>query len=358
MVQKVQSILFYAGADIESLEKIKPNIRRANRNMTTVISFFASILIFAMYITSFKTASVDQNRSVYLVGAIVSAIICVLSTTVAKKVPGITMLLVYVSYAVYYIYGISIGTITDPTGKTVTFMVMLVFMPTLFVDRPLNSIGITTFYVIVFVTLCTFTKDKSVMSVDIIDAVIFGILGAASGSVFSYIRVRGYITEEILKEISRVDQLTQVRNRNAYELERGQIPSKCKYGIACIYIDVNGLHELNNEEGHESGDMMLKFVAEQIKYRFDEEYVYRIGGDEFVAFIIDPNERTLRQELTVVIDNVHDEGYNIATGYSIAKVHHLSLDGLIRNAEERMKEDKKRYYREVLNRDMRDESHS
>ena len=30
----------------------------------------------------------------------------------------------------------------------------------------------------------------------------------------------------------------------------------------CVYIDANGLHELNNERGHEAGDLMLRFVAE------------------------------------------------------------------------------------------------
>ena len=32
----------------------------------------------------------------------------------------------------------------------------------------------------------------------------------------------------------------------------------------CVYIDANGLHELNNERGHEAGDLMLRFVAESL----------------------------------------------------------------------------------------------
>ncbi|MBR3269902.1 GGDEF domain-containing protein [Candidatus Saccharibacteria bacterium] len=356
MVQKVLNVLFYAGADVETLEKIKPKIREMNRIMTTVLSLFATFLIFAMYITSFKTESVHQNQIVYKVGFGLSVLIFLMSVSLAKKVPSITIVLVYLSYVVYYMYGILIGTITDPTGKTVTFMVMLVFLPTLFVDRPLNSIGITIFYVSVFIGLCLVTKDESVMSVDIIDAIIFGILGAASGVVFSCIRVRSYITEEKLKEIGRIDQLTQVRNRNAYELERNEIPEKCKSGIGCVFMDVNGLHELNNEEGYDSGDLMLKFVAEQLKYRFYDGYVYRIGGDEFVVFIPDPDERILKQELSIVIENIHDEGYEIASGYSLARIYRLSLDTLIRNAEERMKEDKRRFYAGTM-REMRNESH-
>ena len=29
----------------------------------------------------------------------------------------------------------------------------------------------------------------------------------------------------------------------------------------CVYIDANGLHELNNERGHEAGDLMLRFLS-------------------------------------------------------------------------------------------------
>lgn len=52
----------------------------------------------------------------------------------------------------------------------------------------------------------------------------------------------------------------------------------------CVYIDANGLHELNNERGHEAGDLMLRFVAESLMEQFPKGSLYRVGGDEFVVF--------------------------------------------------------------------------
>ena len=51
----------------------------------------------------------------------------------------------------------------------------------------------------------------------------------------------------------------------------------------CVYIDANGLHELNNERGHEAGDLMLRFGAESLMEQFPKGSLYRVGGDEFVV---------------------------------------------------------------------------
>ena len=153
MIQKLSNILLYAGVDQASFEAIKPKTRSANRIMTVVLSSFATLLIFAMTITSLKETSVDQNKIVYELGLVLSILILLASSTVARKHDWLVTPLVHISYFIYYMYGILIGAITDPTGKTVTFMVLLVFLPTLFVDRPLYSIVITTVYVTLFILL-------------------------------------------------------------------------------------------------------------------------------------------------------------------------------------------------------------
>ncbi len=54
---------------------------------------------------------------------------------------------------------------------------------------------------------------------------------------------------------------------------------------ACIYIDANGLHEINNERGHEAGDQLLRAVAERFcGSSFRGTISTACGGDEFVVF--------------------------------------------------------------------------
>lgn len=353
MINRLKNFFFYAGTDCVRFERVKTKIQKANLTMTLVTSTFAIILIAAMYISSFNSEGVKQNRVVYLIGLVLSIAILLLALTLGKKHIGITPFLISLSYTIYYMYGIIIGAITDPDGKTVTFMVLLVFMPILFIARPVYITLATSIFVTIFVILCTRCKAGAVLSVDVIDAVVFGILGVSSGSVINQMKVRGYVLEQKLQEISRFDQLTKTRNRNAFEVEQDSILSFCKHSLACVYMDVNGLHEVNNEKGHEYGDKMLKYIASEIKKAFSEELTYRVGGDEFIAFVPDKEEREIEQAIANMNSELEKESYHVAVGYENSKSRHLRIDTLIKAAEVKMFCDKNRYYKNIANREVR-----
>ena len=280
-----------------------------------------------------------------MTGLVLSTMVFLLSF-VTKKHEWLLRPLAYVACFIYYSYGIFLGTITEPEGKTVTFMVMLVLMPILFIDKPTRLIGMTVVYDTIFITLCLSNKSGFVQRIDIIDAVLFGILGIAAGMVINQMKVKSYINERKLQEVSRVDQLTGVDNRNAYELDLFSIPEKCRHNLACVYIDVNGLHELNNTEGHKFGDEMLKFVATKLREAFPNGFVYRVGGDEFIVFIPDMSMADVSYVIKALIRKVEDAGYYIAVGYETMGARYLVVDELIDAAEMRMSMDKERFYRE------------
>ena len=53
-----------------------------------------------------------------------------------------------------------------------------------------------------------------------------------------------------------------------------------------MFMDMNGLKEINDGNGHNAGDEALKCLAGIIAEVFGRESVYRVGGDEFVAFAL------------------------------------------------------------------------
>ena len=53
-----------------------------------------------------------------------------------------------------------------------------------------------------------------------------------------------------------------------------------------MYGDINGLHELNNREGHEAGDELIRGAAACITQALEDKgRTYRIGGDEFCVLL-------------------------------------------------------------------------
>ena len=89
---------------------------------------------------------------------------------------------------------------------------------------------------------------------------------------------------QMLSQEALSDALTNLGNRNRFE-KTIQAFEFDKHGcgtLGCIYIDVNGLHEINNHLGHQAGDRMLKTISDIFLEYFDSQDIFRIGGDEFV----------------------------------------------------------------------------
>lgn len=145
--------------------------------------------------------------------------------------------------------------------------------------------------------------------------------------------------------MSVYDSLTGLLNRNSYETNLPAYMNACKKSISCIYIDANGLHELNDYLGHAAGDKMLRSIAEVIKDNFGSEDTFRIGGDEFVAFAKDVDEKEVEKRVNRIKEDIHQQGYQISIGVAFA-TDFDDMDRLVRTAEQRMYEEKVRFYSE------------
>ncbi len=148
--------------------------------------------------------------------------------------------------------------------------------------------------------------------------------------------------QEQLQYLSYRDMLTNLYNRNCYirfmEGYRGQ-----KFeNIGVVYIDLNGLKKVNDEQGHEAGDSFIRRAAQQIVAVFPE-HTYRIGGDEFVVIypgILEQQFEFLMSQLRL---NARQHHVSISCG-AVWKKECDSLDALLKEADEKMYEEKKHFY--------------
>lgn len=146
-----------------------------------------------------------------------------------------------------------------------------------------------------------------------------------------------------IRKRGEVDVLTGLYNRNRYEADLSGICREHPENLSCVYIDVNGLHEMNNDNGHEQGDLMLRTVAEGIRRFFDTKYSYRTGGDEFVVFAAQKEEAEVRRRCGELAAWLAKMDYHVSVGVQWqAKVS--SMDTLIKAAEKEMYEEKRKYY--------------
>ena len=150
-------------------------------------------------------------------------------------------------------------------------------------------------------------------------------------------------TYQAIRERSEKDLLSGLYNRNRYEMDLAGFKKMELRRFACIYIDVNGLHELNNHKGHDAGDKMLRTVAEQIRAELGVKNAYRIGGDEFLVFVADISEDMVNRLGNDIAENLEKEKIHVSIGIQWSEKV-ISLDELIKAAEKKMYAAKKQYY--------------
>lgn len=338
----IKKTLVYGGIDRVDYEEIKEKFEKDNIYRSLVFATIAFILTTTMFISSYYEKNLMSSRPIYEFGMIMSLIQIGVDLAAFKR-RRLSYLSMYLAVITYLCYGLFLATISRPEEQTVTFIAMLIFVPLLFVDRPIRMMLAQSIFVVIFVFTAIPTKRQDILSVDIIDATIFGFLSVISILVLYRNKITEYRDKLKLQNMSQLDQLTALKNRNSFELEKPTFTVKNKSAI-CVYIDVNELHEVNNQQGHKAGDIMLCCVADTIKTYFGKKYSYRIGGDEFVIFIFDDSLDTVKEKLQMLQNDIESKNYNIATGYGYMDEFDDSLDYAISQAETMMYKNKVAYY--------------
>ncbi|MBQ9580314.1 MAG: GGDEF domain-containing protein [Lachnospiraceae bacterium] len=86
------------------------------------------------------------------------------------------------------------------------------------------------------------------------------------------------------------DALTGLYNRAGYEYIKSSIVLKT---TAMILIDCDRFKSINDTMGHETGDKILVKLADALRAEFrEDDYVCRIGGDEFLIFMTNTDKKS------------------------------------------------------------------
>ena len=95
-----------------------------------------------------------------------------------------------------------------------------------------------------------------------------------------------------------VDALTNVLNRNAYNLKIGELVheyKRYKEEWALLVLDIDHFKKFNDTYGHKTGDKVLKSVAATVSNSIRvSDHIFRYGGEEFVVILSRINKETTK----------------------------------------------------------------
>ena len=151
----------------------------------------------------------------------------------------------------------------------------------------------------------------------------------------SFVRLNG--------EEYRRDSLTGLLNRNAFDDDVEFIQATHDKPLTVMYIDLIGLHEINNHLGHARGDVVLCELADAARAYFGDDNIYRIGGDEFVIISFTHSMAQSARQMGYMRQELLDHGCELSVGMAESDDGE-DIPDLVNQAENEMRKDKKRYY--------------
>lgn len=142
------------------------------------------------------------------------------------------------------------------------------------------------------------------------------------------------------------DPLTDLGNRRSFEADLAAELSRAtsqNHPVGVLSLDIDGLKVVNDSLGHAGGDGLLRAFAQALRAHFrDEDRVYRVGGDEFVAILphLDPRAHSVAlARVEAAVRDVRAQGYSRAgASAGVASYPQEAADGesLVHLSDQRM----------------------
>lgn len=333
--------------DIIKVLKMKPFWNDGDKLCTVraVISFVFAFASFVLMFADLKSGTIQMAISsiVLVVGFIASGIVA----SVFKK-PTLAGFLI-AGLAIFVLSGYAIG------GGNEGFAILWILVVPMFAISILDLVSglLISVYFLIFLPILFYSPLNQIIEGKYTDSfsVRFPVLYACVFVIAIFLSMQKEYYSRKAHILSYVDELTGAYNRRYFleTVDREKIKNSKE--LSLIMIDVNGLKYANDTYGHEAGDELICAVPKCCRDVLGEDVlICRMGGDEFAIILTTGKESitNLKEEIykrAAEWQGKHLKELHFAMGSaSRAEFPEENIEALLKIADEKMYEDKKRYY--------------
>ena len=151
-----------------------------------------------------------------------------------------------------------------------------------------------------------------------------------------------------MESLAEIDGMTGLYNRSKY-LRIINNSYESQENIAVIFWDVNNLKKTNDTKGHETGDVLIRTIADSIHMlTTDEHKAFRIGGDEFVMIMSNSTTEDALKKINAwnsyieTIRPLYSFEISASVGYACGRG--CNLRDIVNDADKMMYEEKQKYH--------------
>lgn len=197
--------------------------------------------------------------------------------------------------------------------------------------------------------VCFHFKEKMFSNYYRIPQIVTALNNALGGMI--NLRHTKYLIRQI-DEMYRNDPLTGLYNRRGFCIEYDKFLENNKgASLSVVMCDLDGLKGINDNFGHEEGDIAIHTVACALRHASGDSAIWtRMGGDEMLAVYVytKGSDAKFRSEFNDYLDKFNrtsNKNYTVAASVGIYHTRpdeHLSFEELIKSSDALMYSEKKR----------------
>lgn len=354
-VDKIKADLLYMGLGRENLMQVKALIDESNRRDLMAWSIFVSAYMLISLLLSLRSAAFESCRLVYIITLLICVVTGMYAAFFGRRHTDLLPAMIGLFSLTTLGMGLGIG-FCQPDTRTVTAVAISIIIPTCFIV-PTPTVAIWQILSIgTFVAVGHNLLAPDPYSFGLLALILFSVMGTMIGHIVNKSRFERFFYADsaeklvkLQKKYAYYDSMTGIQNRRAYSERLQEISEDIPDDLHIIMIDVNGLKDINDRHGHKAGDELLIGTAECLVASFGRaEVLYRIGGDEFCAIVSAPTDKvaanlTKLDEITHCWNGQYVHGISLSYGVGTTDDGH-DLETIVRKADKRMYESKRRYY--------------
>ena len=148
------------------------------------------------------------------------------------------------------------------------------------------------------------------------------------------------LTEALTKK-SYQDPLTGLNNRLAYDEMLDHLRGK-EFPVGVGFLDINGMKWINDTLGHDMGNKVIQKICTILNEHIEQQYIYRISGDEFVMIWPDVDYKVFMSAAKKLEAALFAEKNIASFGFVWGKEEDTGI--AVRKAEKAMQTAKNKFY--------------